>query len=190
MLVPLSAVDCVQPALQHTRQQLFKPFRWGQWSRLALVGILASELHLGGCNFGGFNFPGLHPKTPGTGHEFLPSSKLPAALGRLSSSYISAHIAQFLGLILLAVFVFVILAFVFLYINSVFRFILFDSVLRRECSIGDGWQKWHRAGRRFFLWQLVFQLAFCFFFAILAGVLLALALAAGLTTDFQHHIGR
>jgi hypothetical protein len=33
-------------------------------------------------------------------------------------------------------------------------------------------------------------LAFCFFFAVLAGVLLALALAAGLTTDFQHHIGR
>jgi hypothetical protein len=188
MLVPLSAVDCVQPALQHTRQQLFKPFRWGQWSRLALVGILASELHLGGCNFGGFNFPGLHPKTPGTGHEFLPSSKLPAALGRLSSSYISAHIAQFLGLILLAVFVFVILAFVFLYINSVFRFILFDAVLRRQCSISEGWRKWHRAGGRFFLWQIVFQVFVSLAMGILIGLPLAGALAAGWMTDPKAHI--
>ena len=45
--MPVSAVDSVQPALQHTRQQLFTRFRFGQWSRLALVGILAAELHVG-----------------------------------------------------------------------------------------------------------------------------------------------
>ena len=49
--MPVSAVDCVQPAIQHTREQLFSRFRIGQWSRLALVGILAAEMHASGCNF-------------------------------------------------------------------------------------------------------------------------------------------
>src|SRR5258708_34120954 len=61
--MPVSAVDCVQPALQHTREQLFTRFRFGQWSRLALVGILAAELHVGGCNFGNFGGGGW-PRAP------------------------------------------------------------------------------------------------------------------------------
>src|SRR5208283_264487 len=55
--LPVSAFDCVHPALQHARDQLFRPFRLGQWSRLALVGFMAAELHTSGCNFNGFNFP-------------------------------------------------------------------------------------------------------------------------------------
>jgi hypothetical protein len=92
--------------------------------------------------------------------------------------------------ILVGIFVAVVLAFVFLYINSVFRFILFDSVLRRQCSIGEGWQKWRRAGGRFFLWQLVFQIVMGLFLMELVGVPLALAAAAGWMTNLREHVGR
>ncbi|MGD0791528.1 MAG: hypothetical protein ABR920_07130 [Terriglobales bacterium] len=177
--MPVSAVDCVQPALQHAREQLFTRFRWGQWSRLALVGILAAELHVGGCNFGGFNFPVHQPRR--SGQEFLPSGLPHIDPARLS---------QFVGLIVVAVFLAIVLFFVFLYISSVFRFILFDSVLRRQCSIGEGWRKWRRAGGRFFLWQIVFQISIWLFLLVLVGLPLALALAAGWTTDLRHHIGR
>ena len=169
--MPQSAVDCIQPAIQHTRQQLFTRFRWGQWSRLALVGALAAELHVGGCNFGNF---GQWMGSKKHGNEFLapPFPQID-----------HARIAQFAGLILMAVFFAIILFVVFLYINSVFRFILFDSVVRRECSIGDGWQRWHRAGGRFFLWQLVFQISIGLFFALIIGVPLALAMASGKMRD-------
>jgi hypothetical protein len=190
--LPVSAVDCVQPALQHTRGQLFTRFRWGQWSRLALVGILAAELHVGGCSFG--NFGGGWPRVPKTNRgEFLPSdltSILSPFDSRHISSHISEHIAQFIGLILLGIFAAIVLAFVFLYISSVFRFILFDSVLRRECSIGEGWRKWRRAGGRFFLWQIVFLIATWLSLAVFVGLPLALAVAAGWTTDLRQHIGR
>ena len=83
-----------------------------------------------------------------------------------------------------------VVAFIFLYINSVFRFILFDSVLKRHCSISEGWRKWHRAGGRFFLWQIVFQIAVWLFFLVIVGVPLAGALAAGWTTDLREHIAR
>jgi MFS family permease len=79
---------------------------------------------------------------------------------------------------------------VFLYINSVFRLILFDSVLRRECSIGEAWSKWRRAGGRFFLWQIVFQFSVWMFLLIMVGVPLALAFAAGWMTDIKQHVGR
>lgn len=190
--MPVSAVDCVQPALQHTKEQLFTHFRWGQWSRLALVGILAAEMHVGGCNFGnlGGNWPRVPRKNRG---EFLPSGMAwdlsPFNPARIPA-HISEHIAQFLGLIVVGVFVLIVLAFVFLYINSVFRFILFDSVLRRHCSISEGWGKWRGAGGRFFLWQIVFQIAFSLFLAVLIGVPLALAFAAGWMTDLQQHVAR
>jgi hypothetical protein len=187
--LPVSAVDCVQPALQHAREQLFTRFRFGQWSRLALVGILAAELHVGGCGFGnlGRHLPSAHPKY---GSEFLPSSAMGSGLPDVISAHISEHIAQFIGLIVVGIFALIVLTTVFLYISSVFRFILFESVLRRQCSIGEGWLKWRRAGGRFFLWQIVFQIAASLSFAILIGLPLALALAAGWTSDLREHIGR
>jgi hypothetical protein len=176
--VPLSAVDCVQPAIQHTRDQLFARFRFGQWARLALVGILAAELHSGGCsvpNLGQFNAQ----RRGGNGFVSFP---MPPHID-------PARLGQYLGLIAAIVLLGAVLFFVFLYINSIFRFILFESVLNQECSIGDGWQRWHRAGRRFFLWQLVFQVAFGIFFATLVGIPLALAAAAGWFKDPKQHIG-
>jgi hypothetical protein len=186
--VPVSAVDCVQPALQHAREQLFTRFRWGQWSRLALVGILAAELHVGGCNFNGLNFPINNPRRSGQG--FLSFSSLPFTWPPPNPTHLSEHIGQFIGLIVVGIFAFIVLGFVFLYINSVFRFILFDSVLRRQCSISDGWQRWRRAGGRFFLWQIVFLIATWLFLLILIGVPLGLMLAAGWATDLKEHIGR
>ncbi|MGB7333874.1 MAG: hypothetical protein WBD25_20990, partial [Terriglobales bacterium] len=187
--MPISAVDCVQPALQHTREQVFTRFRFGQWSRLALVGILAAELHVGGCGFG--NLGSSWPHTPHKNQsDLLPSSSVPFNWPGLNPAHVSNDIAQFIGLIVVGIFAFLLLGFVFMYINSVFRFILFDSVLRRQCSISEGWQKWRRAGGRFFLWQIVYLISTWLFLAVLVGVPLALALAAGWTTNLKEHIGR
>jgi len=186
--VPVSAVDCVQPALQHTRDQLFTHFRWGQWARLAIVGILAAELHVGGCGVG--NLKKSLPRVPHQNQmEFLPSSAMRSGLPPFPA-HLSEHIAQFIGLFIVGVFAFMLLVLLFLFISSVFRFILFESVLRRQCSIEEGWQKWSSAGRRFFLWQIVFQIAAFLFLAVLVGMPLVLAMAAGSMADLKHHIGR
>ncbi len=186
--MPVSAVDCVQPALQHTREQLFTRFRFGQWSRLALVGILAAELHVGGCNFG--NFGGNWPRLPNKNQNGILQSSLPAGFPRFNPGHIPEHLGQFFGLIVVGIFAVVVLAFVLLYISSVFRFILFDSVLQRKCSIGEGWRKWRRAGGRFFLWQIVFLISTWLLLAVLIGLPLALAFAAGWMTNLREHIGR
>ena len=42
--MPISAVDAISPAFQHTKKQLIEPFRASQWAKLALVGFLAETL--------------------------------------------------------------------------------------------------------------------------------------------------
>lgn len=174
----VSAVDCVQPAIQHTRQQLFSRFRLGQWSRLALVAILAGEMHVGGC--GGFgNIGQLASRRPKFDQGFVapPFPHLDPA-----------RIAQFAVLIAAICVLAIILFFVFLYLNSVFRFILFESVLRRECTIGESWQRWHRIGRRYFLWQIVLAISSSLFFGVLIGIPLLFMGVSGWMKDSAHHL--
>jgi hypothetical protein len=174
-----SAVDCIQPAIQHTKQQLFASFRWGQWLRLALVGILAGELHVGSCNLG--NLPQMLAESRrGSSREFL----LPT-LPHLDP----ARIAQFAGLIAVIVLMAIVFFFVFLYLNSVFRFILFESVIRRQCSIGNGWERWHPTGRRYFLWQLVFIISTWIFLGLLIGIPLMFMGGAGWFQNSSAHAG-
>ena len=176
----VSAVDCVQPAIQHTREQLFRRFRIGQWSRLALVGILAAEMHASGCNFGNFgNLGQVLSQPPRRSNEFLA-----APFPHIDP----ARIAQYAGLIAAAILLAMIVFFLFLYINSVFRFILFESVLRRECTIGEGWQRWHRTGRRFFLWQLVLMFSTWLALGVLIGIPVLFALSAGWFRDAKNHV--
>ena len=51
--MPISAVDSISLAFQHTKRQLAQPFRLGRWVKLAFVGLLAGELG----SSSGFNFP-------------------------------------------------------------------------------------------------------------------------------------
>ena len=152
----------------------------GQWTRLALVGFLAAEVNTASCNFNGFNFP-VPNRQPRT-EEFLAQSHFP--------HLDPARIAQF-GALIAAVFVLaVVLFFVFLYLNSVFRFILFDSVIKKHCSIGEGWTRWHRAGRRYFVWQLVLIVTEVLSLCFLIGLPLAIAAALGWFRNAGEHIGR
>jgi hypothetical protein len=145
------------------------------------------ELHVGGCNFGSFN--GHWPHIPHqNSHALLPTASLAAAWPLYSRPHIPEHIGPIIGLILLGIAAAMVVGLILIYINSVFRFILFDSVLRRNCSITEGWRNFHRAGVRFFLWQLVFQSVVWLVLLFLIGVPLASALAAGWMTDPRAHV--
>ncbi len=146
------------------------------------------ELHVGGCNFGnlGGSWPHIPHKSP---RVLLPTSSLPAGWPPFNPSEISQHIGPIIGIILLGIAAAMVVGLIFIYLNSIFRFVLFDSVLHRHCSISQAWRKWHRAGVRFFLWQLVFQFVVWLFLLFLIGVPMAVALAAGWLTNPRAHIG-
>src|SRR5258708_16590587 len=70
--MPFSAVDTISLALEHTKQQLFRPFRLGKWLRLALIGFMTGELSSGGgCNPSAFTDLKKIQNHPNGGEEFL-----------------------------------------------------------------------------------------------------------------------
>jgi hypothetical protein len=173
--LPISAVDTITLAFQHTKRQLFGPFRFWQWTRLALVGLLAGEMSGGGGNFN-FTKSLNIPSQTGSSRHFLSSG-----LGSIDPALLGAMIA----VLIVAGLVFGLLL---MYISSVMRFILFDSVLAKECHIRRSWSRRQGPGWKYFLWQIGFTLATLVAAAVLLGIPAALAYARGWFTDPRQHI--
>ena len=167
---PLSAIDCIGPAFTQTKKQLFVPFRFTRWLRLAVVCMLTGEFAGGGGGGGGnFNFPIPHDR----GRKSL------TALPHADWSKILPWLPWIVGSIVLLF----LLLFVFIYVSSVYRFVLFDSVLNDRCEFKGSWKRWEQRGRSYFFWSLsvffIFSVAFC----LLLGVPLLIAWQLGL---FDH----
>lgn len=170
--MPISAVDTITLAFQHTKRQLVQPFRFWQWTRLAVVGLLAGEMGSGG----GFNFPSSFPHQSGSSRHFLEQDwpKIdPAILGGLIATLVVA------GLVF---------AIVMTYVSSVMRFILFDSVLAKECHIRQGWSRRQGPGWKYFWWQLGFMFATLAGMVVLLGIPAGFAFALGWFTAPREHV--
>jgi hypothetical protein len=171
--LPITASDSITLAVEHTRKQLFQPFRIGQWTKLAFVGLLAGELGSNGCR--SFNLP-QHPGA--TTHPGFPGSlgidpALLAALGALLGALIIAGLA--VGIIMM-------------YVSSVMRFVLFDSIVTRECHIRWSWGRRLGTGWRFFVWKLLYVLLSLAGFAIVIGIPAVVAFSQGWFKAPSEHV--
>jgi hypothetical protein len=161
-ILPTTVTDAVSLAFEHTKRQLFQPFRFWQWTRLAAVGLLAGEMSSGGCNFS-HNLQRSASRIPNID---------PAILGAVIA------VALVSGLVV---------AIVVMYISSVMRFILFDSVLTKECRIRAGWMRRQIPGLKYFLWQIGFAIAVLVVMAILIGIPVAIAFSLGWIQHYSEH---
>ena len=172
--MPFSAVDAISPAFEHTKRQLFQPFRIGQWVRLALVGLLAGELGSGGFkipNLSNFNLP----RHPGSEHF-------------LTSDLAGSAPMLFAGLIAVLVVAALLLGILLTYVSSVMRFILFDSVLAKECHIREGWSRRQGPGWHYFLWKLLYLLSTFGVLIVLVGIPAGFAFAVGWLNNPKQHM--
>ncbi len=178
--MPITASDAISPAIEHTKAQLLKPFRFGQWLRLALVGMLAGELgSSGGCNFHG-NFPS-PPQHEHRTETLAPwHSQVPP--------WVVAHPWETVWLVIAAVVLLMIVATVFMYISSRMRFILFDSLIAKECHVRAGWRRRKEEGNRLFVWQILLGLASFLTMTVVVGVPLAVIWGLGWLKQPQEHI--
>ena len=170
--MPISSVDCVTPAFEHTKQQLFRPFRLGQWTRLALVGLFAGEMSSGGgCSFN-------YPTHSTTSHRNFVSLAAPPNWELL------------VPLIIIAIIALPLLWLLFIYLNSRMRFVLFDSVVAKKCELSRMWHERREPAFQYFIWQILFFLATIAGTAILLGVpALAAFLLGWFTAPRQHLAG-
>jgi hypothetical protein len=167
-------VDAISPAFEHTKRQLFQPFRIGQWVRLALVGLLAGELSSGGFkipNLSNFNLP----RHPGSEHF-------------LTSDLAGSAPMLFAGLIAVLVVAALLLGILLTYVSSVMRFILFDSVLVKDCHIREGWSRRQGPGWHYFLWKLLYLLSTFGVLIVLVGIPAGFAFAVGWLNNPKQHM--
>jgi hypothetical protein len=173
--VALSAVDVISPAFEHMKEQLFSPMRFGQWVRLAVVGLLAGEMGLGGCNVpgggGGGGGSSGEQQFQEVGFDIISAGGLLFAVG------IGLLIILGLAVMLL-----------FLYISSRMRFVLFDSVLQQECRVREYWGQRRTEAFRYFVFQILFALGTGLAMLVLVGIPIMLAAVFGWLTNPREHL--
>jgi hypothetical protein len=158
--------------MQRAKQQLFKPFRFSFWWRMAVVAFFAGE-------FSGSSF---RFSVPGGGGNSGQSNRHLAALAP------AEVFREMLPWIALAALILVVLIFLFLYVHSVFRFILFDSVLSGECRIRQNWGRRKEHGTRYFVWLILYQLLMLLVLVVLIGLPVIGLWRAGIFSHAGEHI--
>lgn len=167
--MPLSGVNALNPAFEHTKAQLFRPFRFGQWTRLAFVGLFAGEMSSGGgCNF---NVPA---HTSDTHRHYLISAPQDWTF--------------LVPLVIVAIIAVPILWLAFLYISSRMRFVLFDSIVAKNCEVRRRWRERRAPALQYFIWQIVFSLVTLAGLAVLIGVPALVAFLLGWFTQPRAHL--
>lgn len=169
--MPQNAVDSIGPAFEHVKTQLFHPFRLGQWTRLALVGLFAGEMSSGGGCSNNFQLPA----HTGSGHQQL-------ALTAFPDPWVWG---PFLVILLIAAPVLWILL---LYLSSRMRFVLFDSVIAKRCDIRRMWRQRGEPAMRYFVWQIVFAMVTLAGLALIIGVPALVGFALGWFTEPKSHL--
>lgn len=173
--MPKSAVDVIGTAFEHTQAQLTRPFRFGQWARLAVLALATGEMGSGGgCNGlqGLGNLPSKLPTDQS--QNFAAANDVFSRLGLDPAVIASLLVVAFFG--------FLVLGLVWLYVSSISRFVLFESVLRKNCELGAGWNRWQRQGLRFFGWQLALA-----FVSLVVAAILFLPLLLPVLATLKNH---
>ena len=156
---PISAVDAVSPAIERTREFLFRPFKWGTYLKLGLVAIITEGL-------------GSNPRSSTRGGQ--PAGNGPTGIPpfHLAPEWIAAIVAAVLLVIVLSVFVF--------YLVTRLRFAFFHCLVSNTKEIKPGWRLYRGQATRFFWLNIVVGICF-----VLLIVLVAIPFAAGFWRVFQ-----
>ncbi len=171
------AGDVISPSFEYTKRELFQPFRFGRWMRLAVIGAVTGEL-----SGGSFSLP--------SGNFNLPTNSQPDGKDSLAAVMPPWEIWQDYGVWIVAgVAALVILMLVWIYAESVYRFILFEAVLRGKYELREGWRRWGEPGRSYFWWQILFGGATLILMGLLFGVPALLAWRAGWFEHAEDHVG-
>ncbi|MDR3772842.1 MAG: hypothetical protein P4L26_05815 [Terracidiphilus sp.] len=143
----ISAADAVSPAIQRTKEFLFKPFSWGTYLKLGLVAIVTEGA--------GNNFRSSSHNAPSSGHGPVIRS-----LADIPPAWIAAIVA-----VALVAFV---VAFVIAYLVTRLRFAYFHCLVHNTREIRPGWYLHRDQAVRFFWLNVVVGLCFLLLVALIA----------------------
>jgi hypothetical protein len=157
----ISAADSVSPAIQRTRDFLFRPFSWGSYLKLGLVAVLTE----------GFNS---NLRSHQTNHGGNPSVHGPVinSLRDIPNEWIAGIVAAVALVIVIALFI--------AWLITRLRFAYFHCLVHNTREIRPGWHLYRDRASRFFWMNVV--VGICFFALV---VLIALPFISGFMRIFH-----
>jgi hypothetical protein len=130
---PLSASECITPAIERTKSLLFRPFQWRPFLKLTAVAFFAE---IGGGSFSASS-PGRHGGIPGAS----PASQ-----------------AIILAVLLGVFFVALVIGLIMLYVGSRLQLVLLEVAATRQTIIAPIWRRYSRLTWRWLGLKLLFFL--------------------------------
>jgi hypothetical protein len=143
----LSATDSVSPAIQRTREFLFRPFNWGTYLKLGLVAVITE---------------GLGSSLNSSSHGSHPSGNGPSGLSPFHLS------PEWIAVIAAAVLVALVLSIVAFYLITRLRFAFFHCLIHNTREIRPGWRIYRAPATRFFWLNLAVGFSFLLLMALIA----------------------
>ncbi len=143
----ISAADAVSPAIQRTKEFLFKPFSWGTYLKLGLVAII----------------------TEGTGRNVSSHSNggSPGGHGPVIRSLADIQPAWIAAIVAIAL-VAIVVSFVIAYLVTRLRFAYFHCLIHNTREIRPGWYIYADQAMRFFWLNVVVGICFLLLMALIA----------------------
>ena len=149
-------------AFELTKKMLFQPFNFEKW---LIIGFAAFLTHLNGGGFNGFRLPASNDWTKQTFSQ--PDS---------FRSFIDQIAPVWWILIGVAVLLFIAIFVVLTWIRSRGHFIFIDCIVRNRGAIVQPWKEYRVEGNSYFVFSLLWLLAFIGFFILVALMIIVPAI--------------
>jgi hypothetical protein len=145
----ISASQSISPAIERTKNYLFRPFKWSTYLKLVTVACLTE----GGSPGFNFNFSSGSHTSSGVGN-------LISAAFSLSSGTIALIVIGLLACIALCIYL--------SYLICRLRFAFFHCLVHQTKEIKPGWRLYRTQGMRYFIVSLIIGLIFLFVLVLAA----------------------
>jgi hypothetical protein len=155
----ISAADAISPAIQRTRDFLFRPFKWGTFLKLSLVALITEGL--------GSNFRSQSHNNPSSGH--VPTINPPFDIPPV-----------WIAIAVFAVLLAIVVSVVVFYLITRLRFAFFHCLIHNTREIRPGWRLYATQATRFFMLNVVVGFGF-----LVVIALIAIPFVAGFVRLFQ-----
>lgn len=143
----ISAVDAISPAIQRTRELLFRPFSWATYLKLCLVAVLTESI---GSN--------LHSSTRG-GSSPEHSSDVASAFHLAPEWFVAIAVAALAAIVV---------GCVLFYLITRLRFAFLHCLIHNTKQIAPGWRLYADQAMRFFWLNLAVGFGFLLLVALIA----------------------
>jgi hypothetical protein len=149
----ISVTAAIEPAIERTKEILFRPFNAKKWFVLGFSAFLANL-----TSGGGSRIP--------SGNAFRPVAR-PDELFNGIGDWISGHLTLAVSIGLISLLLIIAFAALFQWLSSRGQFMFLDAVVHDRARIAEPWRRFRDLGNNLFLFRFLLGLAWMGAFAII-----------------------